>query len=121
MTRHASLLVACVATLLVLLAVSASAAVPRCAEDGFRAQASAFPAVLSGALSYNGVKGCAGGATASFEIVDRKGSMSTIAMLSNWKYIVALRNAEPAVYTLKAKCNGEVVCEEQVTYVATAD
>ncbi|KPA80616.1 hypothetical protein ABB37_04812 [Leptomonas pyrrhocoris] len=122
MSRRASLVVACAAVLLVLLAVTAFAATPRCAEDGSRIEKAvvAFPALLRGSLSYNGVSGCASDARASFDIVNRS-AISTMAKMNNWDFIVALRSADPVVYTLSAKCNSAVVCEAQITFVAKSD
>jgi hypothetical protein len=121
MSRHSCFLAACVAALLVLLAVSAVADVPRCAEDGSRLEAAAFPAAVRGTLTYNGVSGCAEGESATFEIVDRDAPSSTIAKLNDWSYIVVVRNAAPAVYTLDAKCNSEVVCQAQIAVVAKSN
>lgn len=118
--RVSSLLALFAAVLVAVLVVTASAAAPRCEEDGRSVLATAFPAVLRGGLTYNGESGCAEGQSASFDIVARNAAPSTMVKLSTWSYIVALRDGAPAVYTLGAKCGAETICEAEVTFAVSS-
>ncbi|KPI86781.1 hypothetical protein ABL78_4150 [Leptomonas seymouri] len=118
MSNRVSLLVACVAALM-LLAVSASAAVPRCAEDGLLMEsAQAYPAVVKGGLTYNGLRSCDKDQRTSFDVANFSKASSTLVMMNNWEFIVSIRSDAPVVYTLAAKCNDKVVCEADIAFVA---
>lgn len=115
MARRSSSFLAALLVALVVAVVCASASVPRCAEDGSHIEAKAYPAVLKGALTYSS-DSCEDGQPAIFDIVARNSAPATMVKLDNWNFIVALRDDQPAVYTLDARCGTRTICEAEVTF-----